>query len=90
MGNTNELTTKTKTVSMMSLQKDYIANIGKGLESILGSIVPPILVESFVISIDLTRLFWSTLSQPAKREITKALAKNLIFFILVPPLISLI
>ena len=36
----NEVTTKVKTVSMMSVQKDYITNIGKGLEEILGSMSP--------------------------------------------------
>lgn len=33
----NELTTQTKTVSMMSVQRNYIDNIGKGLESIIGN-----------------------------------------------------
>ena len=34
---TNEVTTKTKTVSMMSAQKTYIENIGKGLSSLIGN-----------------------------------------------------
>lgn len=33
----NEITTKNKNVSMMSSQKNYIENIGKGLESLIGS-----------------------------------------------------
>lgn len=36
----NELTTNTKTVSMMSAQKSYIESIGKGLESLIGKATP--------------------------------------------------
>ena len=32
----NELTTQTKTVSMMSAQKSYIKSIGSGMEDLLG------------------------------------------------------
>ena len=37
MNGNNEITTETKTVSMMSAQKSYIEKIGKGLETIVGS-----------------------------------------------------
>ena len=36
----NELTTQTKTVSMMSAQKSYIDSIGKGLNSLMGNMTP--------------------------------------------------
>ena len=38
--NKNELTTQTKTVSMMSAQKMYIDSIGKGLQSLMGDTSP--------------------------------------------------